>query len=108
MIAATTAVAAFAPQNEYGCYDMVGNVREWTRTLWGERLREPDPRFAYPWQDDERNEPHANDQIRRVWRGGGYADQIRILRCAARNPQLPTSRGVLHKRCGFRVMMNID
>lgn len=58
--------------------------------------------------DDERNDLQANDQIRRVWRGGGYTDKIRILRCAARNSQLPTSRGVPHKRCGFRVMLRIS
>ncbi|MEM7130459.1 MAG: SUMF1/EgtB/PvdO family nonheme iron enzyme [Chloroflexota bacterium] len=104
----TTAVDHYPAQNEYGCYDLVGNVREWTRSLWGERLREPDERYLYPWQDDERNAPDANAQIRRIWRGGSYMDKGSILRCAARNNQLPNSRGIPHKRYGFRVMMMVD
>ncbi|MEZ4705723.1 MAG: SUMF1/EgtB/PvdO family nonheme iron enzyme [Caldilineaceae bacterium] len=103
--AAPTAVDAFPAQNEYGVYDMVGNVRQWTCTLWGDGLRQPEPRYAYPWSADERNDLTASDQIRRVWRGGGYADKIETLRCAARGAQLPTSRGVPKKRFGFRVMI---
>jgi len=103
----TTAVDKFGPQNQWGCHDLVGNVREWTCSLWGERLRMADERYRYPWQDDARNDLDANDQIRRIWRGGGYADPRNLLRCAARGNQLPTSRGLPHKRLGFRVMMEM-
>lgn len=102
------AVDAFPAQNSYGCYDMLGNVREWTCSLWGERLRQPEKRFQYPWQDDERNDLNANDQIRRVWRGAAYADGQHQLRCAARGALLPNSVGAPRKRMGFRVVMKLD
>lgn len=101
------AVDAFPPQSSHGCYDMLGNVREWTCSLWGERLRQPEKRFQYPWRDDERNDLNANDQIRRVWRGGAYADGQRQLRCAARGILLPNSVGAPRKRMGFRVVMKL-
>ncbi|MEZ4661348.1 MAG: SUMF1/EgtB/PvdO family nonheme iron enzyme [Caldilineaceae bacterium] len=100
-----TAVDAFPAQNAYDVCDMVGNVREWTSTLWGEELRQPDPRYGYPWRNDERNDLTANDQIRRVWRGGGHSDKLAALRCTARGAQLPPSRGAPQKRVGFRVMI---
>ena len=38
-----SAVDQFPAQNEYGIYDIIGNVREWTLSLWGESPAAPSP-----------------------------------------------------------------
>lgn len=108
----TATVDAYPPQSVYGCYDMVGNVREWTCSLWGEQPLAPDKEYEYPWRgdarDDERNDLKANDQVRRIYRGGAASDPIGDLRCAARNGYLPTQPGPFRKGHGFRVALLID
>ena len=99
------AVDAFVAQNDYGCFDFVGNIRQWTSSLWGESPRFPDSRFAYPWKNDRRNDLAANSQIRRVVRGSSYRDDIKSLRCSLRSGQFP--KGLADATRGFRVMMNI-
>ncbi len=100
------AVNAFPPQNELGLADLVGNVLQWTTTLWGEKRQQPDPDFAYPWQDDERNDLQANRQIRRMLRGSAYSDARQECTCTARRSFLPDDRGQPGKRHGFRVVIN--
>lgn len=99
-----TAVAAYPPQNEYGCYDMIGNVREWTSTLWGYQRAVPDPAFSYPWvANDGRDDLSAPGHLRRVYRGGA-ADNVVDLRCSRRGGYLPDRPGPRGNRHGFRVM----
>ncbi len=98
-------VDAFPPQNEFGLYDLVGNVRQWTLTLWGEKRLAPDPQYAYPWRDDRRNDPSANRQIRRVVRGGSFQGDPGYLRCSARSGEFPEDPGLPGTRHGFRVVM---
>jgi formylglycine-generating enzyme required for sulfatase activity len=98
-------VDAYPPQNEFGCFDLVGNVRQWTCTLWGEKRIAPELRFAYPWKDDRRNDLNANRQIRRVVRGSSFKDNLSMLRCSARSGQLPDDVGLPDARHGFRVVM---
>ncbi len=100
------AVDAYQAQSVTGCYDLVGNVPEWTSTLWGPDVREP--RYRYPWADDGRDDLGANSQIRRIVRGGAAMDPPEKLRCAARNSTLPLQPGPFGKRHGFRVMMTLD
>ncbi|MCI0549489.1 MAG: SUMF1/EgtB/PvdO family nonheme iron enzyme, partial [Anaerolineae bacterium] len=83
------AVDAYPAQNEFGGFDFVGNVRQWTCTLWGEKRLTPDPKYTYPWQDDRRNDLNANRQIRRVVRGSSMKDDRSLLRCSARSGQAP-------------------
>jgi formylglycine-generating enzyme required for sulfatase activity len=105
---ALAAVDAYPPQNDFGCFDFVGNVRQWTCTLWGEKRINPDPAFAYPWSDDyRRNDLKANSQIRRVVRGSSFSDDPALLRCSARTGQLPEDVGFPGARYGFRVVMLI-
>ena len=101
------AVDAYPAQNEYGCFDLVGNVRQWTCTLWGEKRIAPDPRYAYPWKDDGRNEPNASRQIRRVVRGCSFRDDPKFLRCSARSGQAPDDIGLPGARHSFRVVMSV-
>ena len=100
-------VDAYPPQNEYGCFDLVGNVRQWTSTLWGEKRIVPDPRFGYPWRDDRRNDLDASRQMRRVVRGSSMKDDKKLLRCSARSGQLPEDAGLPEARHGFRIVMLI-
>ena len=97
------AVDAFPAQNDYGCFDLVGNVRQWTASLWGESPRFPDARFAYPWKNDHRNDLSANGHIRRVVRGSSFKDDLKNLRCSLRSGQFP--EGLVYATCGFRVVM---
>jgi iron(II)-dependent oxidoreductase len=104
--AETAAVDAYPAQSAAGCHDMVGNVPEWTSTLWGSNVLEP--RYRYPWADDGRDDPGANSQMRRIVRGGAAMDPPEKLRCAARASLLPLQPGPFGKRHGFRVMMLLD
>lgn len=100
-------VNAYPAQSDYGCFDLVGNVRQWTCTLWGEKRVSPDPKYAYPWKDDRRNDLSASRQIRRVVRGSSMRDDPSLLRCSARNGQLPDDAGLQDARHGFRIVMVI-
>ncbi len=106
--ASIAAVDAYQPQNELGCFDMVGNIRQWTCSLWGEKLSQPDARYLYPWKDDQRNSLSANRQIRRVVRGSSMRDAVTALRCSARSGQLPDDPGLPGLRHGFRVVMHLE
>jgi formylglycine-generating enzyme required for sulfatase activity len=100
-------VDAYPVQNEYELFDLVGNVRQWTITLWGERPTTPD--FKYPWTEkDGRNNLNANSQIRRVVRGSSFADDAQHLRSSARSGQFPENAGFLGTRHGFRVVMKVS
>jgi formylglycine-generating enzyme required for sulfatase activity len=104
----TTPVDAYPPQSESGCYDMVGNVREWTSSLWGEKRLEPDSHFRYPWVNDRRRDDlTAPNHIYRVYRGGAFSDRITQLRCSARNGYAPDKPGPPYKRHGFRVVLKV-
>lgn len=88
----------------FGCLDMLGNVEEWTLTVWGDDANRAE--FGYPYQlDDGRDDPDA-DRYRpglyRVVRGGSFRDDASTLRCARRVPSPPESK--LRWR-GFRVAM---
>jgi formylglycine-generating enzyme required for sulfatase activity len=104
--ARTAAVTAFPQQSSYGLHDLVGNVLQWTTTLWGERRLQPD--YLYPWQpDDGRDELAANRQVRRILRGSAYSDPPAACACSARRSFLPGDRGQPGKRHGFRVVRQI-
>lgn len=98
-------VVDFHPeQNEYGVFDMVGNVRQWTCTVWGEKRIAPDARYAYPYKEDGRNDINASKQLRRVVRGSAMKDDAKWLRCSARSGQVPDDAGT---RISFRVVLNV-
>jgi len=98
-------VDAYPAQNDYRCFDFVGNVIQWTCTLWGEKRVAPDPEYLYPWAEDGRNDPTANSQIRRVVRGSSFKTEPKLLRCSVRSGQAPGDIGLLGARHGFRVAM---
>jgi formylglycine-generating enzyme required for sulfatase activity len=83
-----------------GCLDMSGNVLEWTTTLWG---KEDEPQFRYPYHaQDGRENLQADDNYRRVLRGGSFLYNLDFARCAYRNWVGPLSR---LRHFGFRVVV---
>ncbi len=80
----TTPVGLYSPQGDspYGCADMVGNVWEWTHSLFK----------AYPYQagDGRENETASG---RRVLRGGSFLNDSRYARCACRRDALGIGGG---------------
>ena len=99
----------------YGCLDMVGNIREWTTTVWGRYRRlDPDKRSVYPWEtpwkaNEGRDEFEvANPLVRRVTRGGTALIPGTQLRAARRHSELPYRRGLKNSRTGFRIALNLQ
>ncbi len=98
-----TPVTAYPAQNDLGLHDLIGNVLQWTTTLWGEKRLKPDPKYSYPWVDDGRDDQHANKQMRRILRGSAYKDLQEACTCTTRRSFLPADRGQPGKWHGFRV-----
>ncbi len=85
----------------YGCLDMVGNVWEWTRSLWGEDFEKPN--FKYPYNPaDGREYLKASNKVLRVLRGGSWNYSAPYAHCAFRNRDGPY--GTNYYNIGFRVV----
>jgi formylglycine-generating enzyme required for sulfatase activity len=86
-----------------GCLDMAGNVWEWTRSLWGKDVFNPE--YKYPYRvDDGRENLEAKDEILRVLRGGAFNLYQNFARCACRPSDLPN---YWYVDIGFRVMVSL-
>jgi formylglycine-generating enzyme required for sulfatase activity len=74
------------PANGFGLYDMVGNIWDWTCSLWGTGWERPE--FGYPY--DPRCEGlAAGDDVWRVVRGESWNLLRDNARCAFRFWFLP-------------------
>ncbi len=101
----TTPVGIFPEgASPYGCLDMVGNVWEWTRSLWGKDWEKPD--FKYPYRDEkEREDLEAGDGVLRVLRGGSFDHNRIYARCASRYGYYPYHG---YDSIGFRVVVSLS
>lgn len=97
----TTVIGSYpGGASPYGALDMSGNVREWTRSLWGKEFNKPD--FIYPYGPvDGREEMDAEGL--RVLRGGSFNHGQRNARCASRYRGFPDERAYVN---GFRVLFS--
>ncbi len=90
----------------YGCLDMVGNVQEWTSTLWGENRKVT--AYPYPYQKiDGREDLNADEHLTKVYRihrGGSFSDSQEKLTTSARNRALGKSAT---RERGFRVVLEL-
>ena len=75
----TTPVAAFSDgRSAYGCFDMTGNVWEWTASVFTSHAgfeAFPYPEYSELWFDTDH----------RVLKGGSWATRPPLLRCSFRN-----------------------
>lgn len=93
----TARVGSFNP-NDYGLFDMAGNVAEWTSTSWSvSGLKQTDdvnPELTYHAAQDD---PHA--RAKKVIKGGSWKDIARYIRSNSRASAFQ-DRG--HSYIGFR------
>lgn len=89
----------------YGCCDLLGNVQEWTCTLWGSQPTAPEYGYRDPEDGRQVLRPEALPaQGRMVHRGGSFKSLPDELRCTARANFSPAS--AIGWR-GLRVVMDI-
>ena len=104
--AESTAVVTAYPAGDspYACRQMVGNVGEWTSTLWGENWDEP--QFSYPYQPHDGREQTENltTAVFRIFRGGTYDDKLEKLSCTGRAHY--AANGIA-PRVGFRIALSL-
>jgi serine/threonine-protein kinase len=84
--------------NDFGLFDMLGNVRQWCQESYGD----------YPSRADPAADPEDQQEIvgarGRILRGGSFNDAPPELRAAYRIDAPPTSRGYMF---GFRVARTV-
>ncbi len=102
-IGSTSTVGAFSlGRSPYEVEDMAGNVWEWTRSLWGHNLQEPD--FGYPYDPaDGRERFDIGRGTLRVLRGGSFDSHGWYVRCAVRDWGGSSDRNM---SSGFRVVLS--
>lgn len=99
-IKTTNAVGIFPNgASPYGCEEMIGNIWEWTRSLWGPsnyaRV------FHYPYDTTrDREDLTAGLDVFRTLRGGSYFSMPIHARCAYRRRNAPD---YVCENLGFRV-----
>lgn len=92
----TTRVGSFPP-NEFGLYDMHGNVFEWVEDCWHENYKgAPRDGRAWTW---------GGNCALRVLRGGSWFNRAPLLRSAFRGASKMTHR---YTHYGLRVARTID
>ena len=97
----TMKVGTFDP-NDYGLFDMAGNVAEWTSTAYDisgyEIMHDMNPQFQYDAQADD---PPALK--RKVVRGGSWKDVAYFIQVSTRDYEYQDSA---NSYVGFRCVMN--
>ena len=88
--------------NRYGLHDMLGNVSQWTRSLW-EAIDDGAANLYPPLGGQQRFEAlHAGNAVRRLVRGGAWYGSHYFARCAFRDYDYPDDPNL---GLGFRVVL---
>ena len=97
----TTAVGSFGVANNFGLYDMHGNVWEWCLDDWHDNYKGA-PTDGSPWfnSDDKLSDKSG----RAVMRGGSWIDNPRFCRSASRAYDVRGGRDFINLSIGFRVV----
>jgi formylglycine-generating enzyme required for sulfatase activity/nucleoside phosphorylase len=90
----TTPVCTFKGANNYGLYDMHGNVREWCQDSW---------HYNYQGAPTDGSAWLIPESLERVLRGGSFCDDPNSCRSAARLFAKATDSG---SYIGFRLVMS--
>lgn len=99
----TNAVDAYPEGGSpFGCFDMLGNIYEWTCTHWGEDWREAQEIECC--QVEEPDEAEMSPGVLRVCKGGPTQSGVSRLGCSVRSRFAPNSR---HPNIGFRVVEDL-
>ena len=88
-------------RSPWGCYDLCGQIWEWTTTLWGDDMATPS--WKYPYTDDGREALDAAPRIRRVLRGGCFSSSKDKACCTYRGSLEPAG---FWRGNGFRVVVS--
>jgi formylglycine-generating enzyme required for sulfatase activity len=86
----------------YGLQDCLGNLWEWTRSLWGTSWKKPDFLYPYNPSDAQRETEDTMRNIKRVLRGGDFKSDGYTLACSCRDWPNPGYGGKLR---GFRIAL---
>ncbi|TYT72347.1 SUMF1/EgtB/PvdO family nonheme iron enzyme [Microcystis aeruginosa] len=107
----TTPVGQF-PSNDFGLYDMHGNVWEWCLDPWHESYQDKTRTDSEVWDEEQSEEQYLldknnviqllSDKRTRVLRGGSWSNNPRYCRSALRNWVNPDNRS--SDINGFRVV----
>jgi formylglycine-generating enzyme required for sulfatase activity len=97
----TTAVGSFGVANNFGLYDMHGNVWEWCLDDWHDNYKGA-PTDGSPWfnSDDKLSDKSG----RAVMRGGSWINNPRDCRSASRSNDNRVERDNVNVTLGFRVV----
>ena len=93
----TSPVASFKPNN-YGLFDVMGNVWEWCEDLYDENYYAVSP-------VENPGGPESTPMERRVIRGGSWMSFKHFLRVALRNYQNPEMK---NNYTGFRCVVDLN
>lgn len=88
-------------RSPWGCYDLCGQIWEWTTTLWGDDMATPS--WKYPYTDDGREDLGAAPRIRRVLRGGCFSSNKDKACCTYRGSLEPAG---FWRGNGFRIVVS--
>jgi formylglycine-generating enzyme required for sulfatase activity len=95
----TTAKVASYPANQYGLFDMAGNVAEWTSSTWSESAYE-DVSDLNPSIQSQAGATEAYINKRKVVRGGSWKDAGRFIQVNSRTYEYQNeSRSYIGFRC---------
>ena len=93
----TTEIGAYKESGSYGCIDLIGNVWEWTSSLWG-----TSPSKASYMKYNSLTFDYFNNNDYFVTRGGAYYFDDECANCITRNRRHPNDK---HSGGGFRVVL---